>query len=272
MKTRLLLLCAALSPLMACGDSKGAQAEVAHQSVTAAAVAAAPAVGIKADDPRVALAARIPGARPEDLRATPVPGVYELTHGTDLSYITADAKYVFSGDLYQVNDKGDFPNLSEARRNELRLAQLAAVPESEMLVFGPASSKHTITVFTDIDCPWCRKLHEQVADYNKLGIRVRYLFFPRTGPDTESWYKAEAVWCAPDRNKAMTLAKSDKPIDMKRCASTPVARDYKLGHDLGVSGTPGIVLENGELVPGYLAPADLLAHINTSLAAAKQSN
>jgi thiol:disulfide interchange protein DsbC len=270
MKTRFLLLCAVLSPLMACGDSVGAQADAAHQATTTAATVAAPAV--KADDPRVALAAKIPGAKPEDLRAIPVPGVYELTHGTDLSYVSADAKYVFSGDLYAVNDKGDFPNLSEARRGELRLALLAAVPEAEMLVFGPASSKHTVTVFTDIDCPWCRKLHEQVASYNKLGIRVRYLFYPRSGPDTESWYKAEAVWCAQDRNKAMTLAKADKPIEMKRCANTPVARDYKLGRELGVSGTPGIVLENGELVPGYLGPADLLAHINTSLAAARQSN
>ena len=274
MKTRLLLLCAALSPLMACGDSRGAQADITQQAADPAALAAAPAAGadIKADDPRVALAARIPGAKPEDLRATPVPGVFELTHGTDLSYVTADAKYVFSGDLYQVNDKGEFPNLSEARRNELRLARLGTVPESEMLVFGPASSKHTITVFTDIDCPWCRKLHEQVADYNKLGIRVRYLFFPRTGPDTESWYKAEAVWCAKDRNKAMTLAKSDKPIEMQRCPEAPVARDYKLGRELGVSGTPGIILENGELVPGYLEPADLLKHIKSSLAAAAASD
>jgi thiol:disulfide interchange protein DsbC len=272
MKTRLLLLCALLSPLMACGDSVGAQADATHQATTTAAVAAGAAPAIKPDDPRVALAAKIPGSKPEDLRATPVPGVFELTHGIDLSYVTADAKYVFSGDLYQVNDKGEFPNLSDARRGELRLAKLATVPESEMLVFGPATAKHTVTVFTDIDCPWCRKLHEQVAGYNKLGIRVRYLFYPRSGPDTESWYKAEAVWCAKDRNKAMTLAKAEKPIEMKRCANTPVARDYKLGRELGVSGTPGIVLENGELVPGYLAPDDLLAHITTSLAAAKQSN
>jgi thiol:disulfide interchange protein DsbC len=272
MKTRLLLLCAVLSPLMACGDSVGAQADAAHQPAATAAAAATPPADIKADDPRVALAAKIPGASPGDLRATPVPGVYELTHGTDLSYVTVDAKYVFSGDLYQVNDKGDFPNLSEARRNELRLGKLNAVPESEMLVFGPASSRHTITVFTDIDCPWCRKLHEQVADYNKLGIRVRYLFYPRSGPDTESWYKAEAVWCAKDRNKALTLAKSDRPIEMKRCPDAPVARDYRLGRELGVTGTPGIVLENGELVPGYLDPKDLLKHIESSLAAARQSN
>jgi thiol:disulfide interchange protein DsbC len=179
---------------------------------------------------------------------------------------------VFSGDLYQVTARGDFPNLSEARRNELRLARINAVPESEMLVFGAADARHTITVFTDIDCPWCRKLHSQVADYNKLGIRVRYLFFPRSGPDTESWYKAEAVWCAKDRNKALTMAKNDQRIEMKRCAGAPVARDYELGRQVGVTGTPGVVLENGELVPGYLAPDDMLEHIEKSLKAAKQSN
>jgi thiol:disulfide interchange protein DsbC len=267
MTTRFLLLCAGLLPLMACGDSVGVAAESA-----AAPAAAAVAAPVTAGDPRIALAARIPGAKPEDLRATPVTGIYELTHEGDVSYISGDAKYVFTGDLYQITAHGDFPNLSESRRKELRIARLAAVPESDMIIFGPASAKHTITVFTDVDCPWCRKLHSQIADYNKLGIRVRYLFFPRSGPDTESWYKAEAVWCATDRNKALTMAKNDEHIEMKRCPEAPVARDYELGHQLGVTGTPGIVLENGELVPGYLGPQDLLAHIKSSLAAAPQSN
>jgi thiol:disulfide interchange protein DsbC len=258
MKTRFAALCAVLLPLMACGSSTGAQAEIK----------APPAPTIKSDDPRVALAAKIPGTRPEDLRPTPVEGIYELVHGSDISYVTADAKYVFSGDLFRIVAKGDFPNLTETRREEMRLARLSAVPETDMVVFGPANAAHTITVFTDVDCPWCRKLHSQVADYNKLGIRVRYMFFPRTGPDTPSWYKAEAVWCAPDRHKALTLAKNDEAIDMKRCPGAPVARDYKLGRELGITGTPGIILENGELVPGYLGPADLLKHINSSLAAA----
>jgi thiol:disulfide interchange protein DsbC len=272
MKPRFLLLCASLLPLMACGDSVGAATDSAAATHAAPQAAPVPAQELAADDPRVALAAKIPGAKPEDLRATPVTGVYELVHGADISYITVDAKYVFSGDLFQITTRGDFPNLSESRRKELRLEKLAAIPESEMLVFGPATAKHTITVFTDVDCPWCRKLHQQIADYNRLGIRVRYLFFPRSGPDTESWYKAEAVWCAKDRNKALTLAKEDKPIDMKRCPDAPVKRDYELGHQLGVTGTPGIVLENGELVPGYLGPQDLLTHIKNSLAAAQQSN
>ncbi len=129
----------------------------------------------------------------------------------------------------RVSDKGEFPNLSETRRRELRLAKLAELPESQMLVFGSDKADHTITVFTDVDCPWCRRLHSQIADYNKLGIRVRYLFFPRSGPDTESWAKADAVWCSADRKDAFTRTKGGEEIKAKACAGSPVAREYKLG-------------------------------------------
>jgi thiol:disulfide interchange protein DsbC len=223
----------------------------------------APAAPIDARDPRVALAARIPGTKPEDLRTTPVAGIYELTHGADVTYVSADGKFAFAGDLYRIMDKGDFPNLTEDRRRELRLKMIAKVPESQMLVFGPANARHTITVFTDIDCPWCRRLHSEVSEYNKQGIRVRYMFYPRSGPDTESWRKAEAVWCAADRKEAFTRAKRGDTVKKAAgCGATPVAREYELGREIGISGTPGLVLESGELVPGYLAPSQLLAHLN----------
>lgn len=230
------------------------------------ALAQGAAAPVPKGDPRIALAAKLPGARPEDLRATPVPGIYELTQGSDVSYVTADGKYAFAGDLYQVTPGKDFPNLSELRRRELRLARLASVPESQMLLFGPAKAQHTVTVFTDIDCPWCQRLHSQIAQYNKLGIRVRYMFFPRTGPDTPSWAKAEKVWCSKDRAAMFTRAKQGDEVPGKACAGNPVARGWELGHELGVEGTPGLVLETGELVPGYLPPAKLLAHINASIA------
>jgi len=259
MNIRIALFCTVVLPLVACAQNVSAPQ-------AAKGISGQPAVA--AGDPRVALAAKIPGAKPEDLRATPVPGIYELTHGTDISYVTADAGYVFAGDLYKVSGSSDFPNLSETRRRELRLGMVGAVPESEMLVFGPASAAHTITVFTDIDCPWCQRMHSQVAEYNKLGIRVRYLFYPRSGPDTESWAKADAVWCAADRNQALTRAKRGEKLELKGCPGSPVARDYQLGRDIGVTGTPGVVLDSGELIPGYLSPPQLLAHIKQSAAQA----
>jgi thiol:disulfide interchange protein DsbC len=253
MKHRLLLLAALLLPLAACARGDATPVAGATPAATN-------------QDPRVALAAKIPGSKPEDFRTTPVAGIFELAHGTDISYVSADAKFVFSGDLYRVADKGEFPNLSDLRRRELRLGMLGEVPETQMLVFGPEKAEHTITVFTDVDCPWCQRLHSQMADYNKLGIRVRYMFFPRTGPDTESWAKADAIWCAADRKAAFTRAKAGEELAAKNCPGSPVAREYKLGQDIGVTGTPGVVLENGELIPGYMAPAQLLAHIQKSLA------
>jgi thiol:disulfide interchange protein DsbC len=227
-------------------------------SATTAMAADAPAAADK--DPRAAIAAKIPGgAKPEELHTSPIPGVYELARGTEIAYVSSDGKYAIAGDMYEL---GTDKNLTETTRRAERTKLLASVPESQMVVFSPKDPKYTISVFTDVDCTYCRKLHSQMADYNRLGIKVRYLFFPRSGPDTESWEKAEAVWCASNRGEALTRAKRGEEISKpKSCSSTPVAREYQLGEDVGVRGTPAIVLENGEMLPGYLPPAQLAAHL-----------
>jgi thiol:disulfide interchange protein DsbC len=209
-------------------------------------------------DPRAQIASKLPGVRADDLRPTPVSGIYELTRGTDIAYVTADGKYAISGDLIDV---GQNDNLTETRRRDLRAQLLGAIPESQMLVFGPRDPKYTVTVFTDVDCAYCRQLHSQIAQYNQLGIRVRYLFYPRTGPNTESWTKAEEVWCSSNRNEALTLAKRGAALQAKACPNNPVARHYALGRDFGLQGTPAIVLANGELIGGYLPPGELVQHL-----------
>jgi thiol:disulfide interchange protein DsbC len=223
--------------------------------------AAQPASGAQPADPRAQIASKIPGTRAEDVHPTPVPGIYELTRGTDIAYVTADGKYAISGDLIDLA-KND--NLTETHRRELRAKLLGAIPESEMLVFGPRDPKYTVTVFTDVDCAYCRQLHSQIADYNRLGIRVRYLFYPRTGPNTASWTKAEEVWCSNNRNEALTLAKRGAPLQVKVCPNNPVAKHYALGRDFGLEGTPAIVLANGELIGGYLPPVELVQHLSRS--------
>ena len=227
----------------------------------AAALATAPApatpapAAVTAADPKVAIAAKMQGVKPEDLHATPIAGIYELIRGTDAAYVTADGKYAILGDLYE---NGTDHNLTENRRRDLRLKMLAAIPETQMVVFGPQDAKHTITVFTDMDCAYCRKLHSQISDYNKLGIRVRYIAYPRTGPNTESWSKAEQVWCAADPKTALTEAKLGKPLKDKICPNNPVAREYELGQKFNLQGTPTLILGNGEMIGGYLAPPDLV--------------
>jgi thiol:disulfide interchange protein DsbC len=213
------------------------------------------------DDPRAVIAKQFPGTRVEDVRPTPVAGLYELTHGADIVYVTADGKYALNGDLLSLANNND--NITESRRRAIRAQLISAVPESEMLVFGPQNPKYTVTVFTDVDCAYCRQLHSQIADYNRLGIRVRYMFYPRTGPNTESWTKAEEVWCSSNRNEALTQAKRGMPLKVKACAN-PVAKHYALGQNFALQGTPAIVLGNGDLIGGYMTPGELAQELQKS--------
>jgi thiol:disulfide interchange protein DsbC len=253
----------ALPALLLCALGWSA-VSLADQTPTAAAVAAAPPAPAAASaapaDPRVALLKLLPaGAKIEDLKPSPIPGIYEFTQDADVSYLTADGKYFLDGNLYDMHSR---ENLTEQLRTHARMAMIAAVPESEMLIFSPPNPKYTITVFTDVDCQYCRKLHSEMAELNRLGVRVRYMFFPRTGPNTESWRKAEVVWCSADRNDALTRAKAGAALDMnKTCGPTPVAREYALGESLGVQGTPAIVTESGDYIAGYMPPKELVAQL-----------
>jgi thiol:disulfide interchange protein DsbC len=221
----------------------------------------APAAGAdQPADPRPALLKLLPaGSKLEDLQLSPIPGIYQFTQGAEVSYMSADGKYFLDGSLY---DMATRENLSEVVRARARLAMINAVPESQMLIFAPKNPLYTITVFTDVDCAYCRQLHSEMADLNRLGVRVRYMFFPRTGPNSESWKKAEAVWCSENRNDALTRAKAGGPVDLtKKCDSTPVAREYELGQNIGVHGTPAIVTENGDYISGYMPSRELVQQI-----------
>jgi thiol:disulfide interchange protein DsbC len=239
--------------LAVCAAGFGARGVAADQSPTA---------GAQAADPRAALLKRLPaGSKAEDLRPSPIPGIYEFSQGADVSYLTADGKYYLDGNLYDMDSR---ENLTEALRARARLALIGAVPESQMLIFSPKNPLYTITVFTDVDCAYCRKLHSEIAELNRLGVRVRYMFYPRTGPNTESWKKAEVVWCSPNRNEAFTRAKSGAAVDLsKTCAPTPVAREYALGQNIGVNGTPAIVTERGDYIAGYMPARELVQEIKS---------
>ena len=211
-------------------------------------------------DSRASLLKLLPaGSKVEDLRPSPIAGIYEFSQGADVTYLTAYGKFFIDGNVYDMSTR---ENLTEERRMKARLALINAVPESQMVIFSPRNPQYTITVFTDLDCQYCRKLHSQIAEINKLGIRVRYMFYPRTGPNTDSWRKAEAVWCSADRNEALTRAKAGAAVDTsKTCGPTPVAREYALGQSIGVQGTPTIVTETGDSINGYLPPQELVKEL-----------
>jgi thiol:disulfide interchange protein DsbC len=189
---------------------------------------------------------------------TPLPGMYalELPGGTIL-YGTADGKYLFAGDLYEVTDT-DLVNLAENRRSEKRRAIVSDLDVSQMVVFSPdGEPRAVINVFTDVDCGYCRKLHQEMSALNDHGIEVRYLAYPRAGIGSDSYQKIVSAWCADDQNAAITELKAGGSIPELTC-DNPVAAHYALGQQVGISGTPAILLPDGRLLPGYL-PADALA-------------
>ena len=185
---------------------------------------------------------------------TPLPNIYQVIASGQVVYVSADGRYMFQGNAFDL-DSG--AALSDARLDQLRREALAKIPADRMIRFAPANPKYTVTVFTDVDCPYCRAFHARIADYNKAGIAVDYLFWPRTGLDTPSYYKAISVWCAADRKRAFTAAKAGVDPKPARC-DNPVKHDFELGLDLGVDGTPTIVAANGAMLSSYVTPEQLL--------------
>jgi thiol:disulfide interchange protein DsbC len=255
-----LLFLAPISSVRAAAADKQATAPKAAPPAGAKAAAPTAPVVIPADV-RARIIAKLPGAQASDVAVSPIPGLYEVTMGGLIAYVSADGKYLLSGNVYDLDTQ---VNLTASRRNSARAKALAATSESNMIVYGPATAKMTVTVFTDVDCGFCRKFHSQIAEVNKAGVRVRYMFYPRTGPGTESWTKAEQVWCAADRRDALTRAKKGETVKGKACGDAAVKSQYELGSDLGVEGTPAIFTQNGDYIGGYLTPAELVQAIQES--------
>jgi thiol:disulfide interchange protein DsbC len=197
------------------------------------------------------------GVPPSAVTPSPISGVVMVERHHAFIYVSADGRYEVDGDLI---DRQSHRNLTEDAR---RADRLNAVTTMDAITFAPAAPddvKHVVTVFVDVDCGYCRRLHSEMADYNEHGITVRYLAWPRSGPGTASWKKAESVWCAKDRAAALTAATLGQAVSPENCVNA-VAAEYELGVALGVHGTPTMILPDGSLSAGYLPPDQLAAKL-----------
>ncbi len=211
-----------------------------------------------AEKVRASLKVLVPHLKVDSVSKSPIPGLYEVSFGSHIIYVTEDGKYLVQGEITDLETREP---ITENRLKVRKKALLDSLDEKDMIVYGDKDLPYTVTVFTDIDCPYCRRLHAEVDEYNKNGIRIRYLAYPRAGPDSPSEKKAMAVWCAKDRKQAMTDSKSGKAVPYQEC-DNPVRAQYRLGQDFGISGTPALILENGEIIPGYVPPKRLRAALD----------
>ncbi len=207
---------------------------------------------------RDAIKSMVPTASIDSIADSTLPGFYEVVMGGNVFYVSADGKFLLQGRVYEVSSKRD---LTEAKEAVLRHSKIGEMGADKRIVFAAKNPKHTVTVFTDIDCGYCRKLHQEMAQYNDLGISVEYLFFPRAGIGSASFDHAVSVWCSEDRNKAMTDAKSGVKVESKTC-DNPITEAYQLGQKVGVTGTPAVIAEDGSMIGGYVPPAAMLDRLN----------
>lgn len=255
-----------LLPLMLCAASLTACAQAPGDAAPpATATAAAPGQGLakaeagSAEERALqALQSINPNIEVDHVGAAPLPGFREAVVGGQMVYISDDGRYLLQGALFDVQEKTD---LSQAGMAEVRRSLLATIPASERIVFAPENPEYTVSVFTDVECGYCRKLHEDIAEYNRLGIAIEYLAFPRMGPASADFSKMISVWCAGDRAAALTAAKEGRRVPSINCTS-PVARHYDIGRRVGLTGTPMIVTADGTQMPGYMPPADLRAALD----------
>lgn len=189
----------------------------------------------------------------DQIRPSEVAGLYEVVIGTSLYYATDDGRYLLDGTLLDLHSGR---NISEIKKSGLRMGVINDLGEDQMIIFAAAKAKHTITVFTDLDCPYCRLMHSKIKEYNDAGITVRYLLYPRDVVGSASYKKAVSVWCSKEREQVFTAVNAGKPVASLSC-DNPVESTMKLGKQMGVSGTPTIFLESGDKVPGYVPPKEL---------------
>ncbi|MBT8059819.1 MAG: DsbC family protein [Xanthomonadales bacterium] len=210
-----------------------------------------------ADDDYSAVEERIralaPSAESIAISETPIEGILMVQIGGEIVYASDDGRYLIQGRVIDMETRAD---LTEGAKSELRREVLASADTSKQIVFEPETAEHELMVFTDIDCGYCRKLHAQVEEYNEHGISIRYMAFPRAGIGSRSYEKFVSVWCADDQQAAMTQAKAGADPDPMQCEN-PIAEQYQLGIELGVTGTPALLTADGQLIPGYVPPEQL---------------
>ena len=177
-------------------------------------------------------------------------------------YASKNGEFFFYGELYAVEGN----TLQNTTKDEINLKRKSILDEAlskdDFISFKSKNEKYRVTIFTDVDCGYCRKFHNEIKDFNDLGITVNYVAFPRSGLDSISYNKIVTAWCSEDPKSTLTKMKQGKDVQLSLCQDHPVETHFLLGQKIGITGTPAIIKSNGELLPGYLPPEELLNRLN----------
>jgi len=219
------------------------------------------------DQVRERLSTLVNGGTNISIAESPLPGILQVRLGSDIVYMTDDGRYLLQGRVLDLDTRQD---ITDQAKSAIRQEVIGGIDYDKLISYGEKDSEFEIIVFTDVDCGYCRRLHEQVDEYNDAGIRISYAAFPRAGVGSATFRKMTSVWCSDDQQAAMDLAKGGGTPEPADC-DAPVADQYQLGQSVGVTGTPALVTPSGDLIPGYVPPNDLRVRLE-QLAAQKDAS
>jgi thiol:disulfide interchange protein DsbC len=205
---------------------------------------------------------RVGDVKIDDVRETAVDNVWQVQVGNRYVYLLDDGKYALMGDLINLENGR---NLTELSRRVGVVETISEFGDEDLIIFAAkGETRATLTVFTDTSCPYCQKLHSEVGQLQEAGITVRYLPYARGGKSGPGYATLKSVWCAEDRNKAMTDAKNNRfeGLPAGDCPqSAMIDRGYRAGNQLGIRGTPALVKSNGEKIEGYVPYLELIPQL-----------
>jgi len=203
------------------------------------------------------------GSQIESIQKSSITGLYAVYYGElEPIYVTEDGSFFIYGNIFKIN-KDSISNITDIEIAQRRTLILSNLESIELISFKSSNEEHVVTVFTDVDCGYCRKLHNEIKEYNKLGITINYAAFPRSGLGSDSFMKMVSAWCSENKKLSLTKLKNNKEVDTNFCDKQPVSKHYAIGNKLGVTGTPAIFASDGRLFPGYLSPEDLLIRLKS---------
>jgi thiol:disulfide interchange protein DsbC len=198
------------------------------------------------------------------LASTPIDGLVQVTLGTQVFFVTEDGQFLIEGKLVNLDTRDD---LSELAKRDIRVQLLEGFDRSTLISYGPEDAEFELLVFTDTDCGYCRRLHGMIEDYNELGIKVSYAAYPRAGIGSSTYSDLVSVWCSSQPEHAMDRAQAGQSIQPRQC-DAPVGAHYELGRQLGLGGTPTVIMPSGEMILGIVQPADLRDRLDRAAARA----
>ena len=239
-----------------------------RQIVIDTATAEQPTGALSISEMKAFLTSKLPGIVIEDIGVSPLPGYYEVYFGNEILYVSASGKYVVTGNIIMMDEEppANLTQQSKDWRKEReapsRAAVLSQIEDKDLIVYKAEHEKHSITVFTDVDCGYCRKLHKEIPQLNSLGITVRYMAFPRAGLGSDSYNKMVSVWCAADKTKAMDDAKLRRSFQEASCEN-PIAQHFQYSQNLKLSGTPAVLSESGVILGGYVSASELFKRLTS---------